>query len=253
MSLALFEYDRNINNLNVLRSLTPRTSPPSQIPNGIGRKVFWGYWRDLSNYDLFTLIRLSDEMDGQDFSKIFQNFWTKFVTKGKALTWEGKARKKKSNSRSLDAERLNTKLAMRHSGLLSADERLTASGHELLRVGKIYSPDSSAFMELLAYHILMDGHHLNLIFWIEEQNRFIEVSNKNDRDRYFAALDKALVKSGVIAPRKSHTAKPHFIRDEPKLWNKLGLLVPSGSRRYFHKGHGLLFDWRKIVSVTSSR
>lgn len=257
LSLALFEYDRNINNLNVLRSLTPRTSPPSQIPNGVGRKVFWGYWRDLSNYDLFTLIRLSDEMDGQDFSKIFQNFWTKFAAKGKALTWEGKTRKKKPNSRSLDAECLNAKLAMRHSGLLSADERLTASGHELLRVGKIYSPDSSAFMELLAYHILMDGHHLNLIFWIEEQNRFIEVSNKNDRDQYFAALDKALVKSGVIAPRKnprkSHTAKPHFIRDEPKLWNKLGLLVPSGSRRYFHKGHGLLFDWRKIVSVTSSR
>ena len=259
LSLALFEYDRDINDLNVLRALTPRTPPLSQIPNGIGRKVFWGYWRDLSNYDLFTLLRLSDEMDGQDFSKIFQNFWTKFAVKGNALTWEGKTRKtkKKSNSSSLESERLNAKLAMRHSGLLSADERLTASGHELLRVGKIYSPDSSAFMELLAYHILMDGHHLNLIFWIDEQNRSIEVSNKNDRNRYFAALDKALVKSGVIAPRKnpqkSHAAKPHFIRDEPKLWNKLGLLVPSGSRRYFHKGHGLLFDWRKIVSVTSSR
>ena len=193
-------------------------------------------------------------MDGQDFSKIFQNFWAKFAAKGNALTWEGTARKtRRSDSRSLRAECLNAKLAMRHSGLLSADGRLTASGHELLRVGKIYSPNSSAFMELLAYHILMDGHHLNLIFWIEEQNRSIKVSNKNDRNRYFNALDKALVKSGVIAPRKSHAAKPHFIRDEPKLWNKLGLLVRADSRRYFHKGHGLLFDWRKIVSVTSSR
>ena len=254
LSLALFEYDRDINDLNVLRVLTSRTPPLSQIPSGIGRKVFWGYWRDLSNFDLFTLLRLSDEMDGQDFSRIFQKFWNEFAAKGNALTWEGTARKtRRSNSKSLNSERLNAKLAMRHSGLLSADGRLTASGHELLRVGKIYSPDSSAFMELLAYHILMDGHHLNLIFWIDEQNRSIEASNKSNRNLYFAALDKALVKSGVIATRKSHTAKLHFIRDEPKLWNKLGLLVPSGSRRYFHKGHGLLFDWRKIISVTSSR
>ena len=254
LSLALFEYDRDVNDLNVLRSLTPRTPPLAKIPNGIGRKVFWGYWRDLSNYDLFTLIRLSDEMDGQDFSTIFQNFWTKFATKGKALTWEGKARKaKKPNSRSLGSERLNAKLAMCHSGLLSADGRLTASGHELLRVGKIYAPDSNAFMELLAYRILMDSRHLNLIFWIEEQNRSIEVSNKNKSNQYFAALDKVLVESGVIAIRKHHAAKMHFIRDEPKLWNKLGLLVRDGSRKYFHKGHGLLFDWRKIVSVTSSR
>lgn len=254
LSLALFEYDRDVSDLNVLRSLTPRTPPLAKIPNGIGRKVFWGYWRDLSNYDLFTLIRLSDEMDGQDFSKIFQNFWTKFAAKGKALTWEGKARKaKKPNSKSLGPERLNAKLAMHHSGLLSADGRLTASGHELLRVGKIYAPDSSAFMELLAYRILMDSRHLNLIFWVEEQNRSIEVSNKNKSNQYFSALDKTLVESGVIAPRKHHAAKMHFIRDEPKLWNKLGLLVRDGSRKYFHKGHGLLFDWRKIVSVTSSR
>lgn len=254
LSLALFEYDRDINDLTVLRSLKPRVPPLPQVPSGIGRKVFWGYWRDLSHYDLFTLLRLSDEMDGQDFSKIFQSFWTTFATKGTALTWEGKNRKKKlPNSKSLRAERLNAQLTMRHSGLLSADGRLTASGHELLRVGKIYSPDSSAFMELLAYHILVDGHHLNLIFWVEEQNRAIEAFNKNDRSLYFAALDKALVESGVIAPRKHHTAKEHFVRDEPKLWNKLGILVRAGKGWYFHKGHGLLFDWRKIVSVTNSR
>ena len=254
LSLALFEYDRDINDLTILHPLKPRTPPRTQIPNGIGRKVFWGYWRDLSNHDLFTLIRLSDEMDDQDFSRIFQNFWNEFAAKGRALTWEGTARKKrKPDPKSLNSECLNAKLAMRHSGLLSADGRLTASGHELLRVGKIYSPNSSAFMELLAYHILMDGHHLNLIFWIEEQNRSIEISDKNERNRYFTVLDKALVESGVIAPRKRHPAKMHFIRDEPKLWNKLGLLVRAGSRKYFHKGHGLLFDWRKIVSVTNSR
>ena len=248
--------------VNGLLYLTKTGCPWALLPACFGPwKTVYDYFRRWSRHGVWAQVlerltqqELSDEMDGQDFSTIFQNFWTKFAVKGKALTWEGKARKaKKPNSRSLGSERLNAKLAMRHSGLLSADGRLTASGHELLRVGKIYAPDSNAFMELLAYRILMDSRHLNLIFWIEEQNRSIEVSNKNKSNQYFAALDKVLVESGVIAIRKHHAAKMHFIRDEPKLWNKLGLLVRDGSRKYFHKGHGLLFDWRKIVSVTSSR
>jgi hypothetical protein len=199
-------------------------------------------------------MRLSDQLDGQPFTKIFQRFWTNFATKGTALTWEGQPRKKKlSNAKSLGAERLNAFLAMRHSGLLSADERLTAAGHELLRTGKIYTPDSVAFRDLLAFHILTDGRHLDLMFWVDEQNRAINVRDKTSSHSYFTALDKGLVAAGVILARRSDPAKVHFIRDEPKLWNKLGLLVREGKNRYFHKNHGLAFDWRKIVSVLDGR
>ena len=232
-----------------MRPLKSRASSP-QIPRGIGRKVFWGYWRDLSNFDLFELLRLSDQMDGQGFDKIFQRYWREFATKGLALTWERRVRKKKTtNAKSLNAERLNAFLAMRHSGLLSTDGRLTASGHELLRAGKIYSPESVAFLDLLAYHVLVDAHHLDLILWVDEQNRTIKVQDMDHSSPYFAALDKALVESGVIAPRSRHAAKENFIRDEPKLWNKLGLLARDGNRRYFHRRHGLVFNWRKIISI----
>ena len=130
---------------------------------------------------------------------------------------------------------------------------MTAAGHELLRIGKIYAPGSVAFLDMLAYHILTDGRHLDLIFWVDEQNRSIEASEKRDSDRYLAALDSALVAAGIIAQRADDAAKAHFVRDEPKLWNKLGLLVRGGNTRYFHKNHGLAFDWRKIVSVIDSR
>lgn len=254
LSVALFAYDRNPGDLTVLRALKPRNSPPSRVPSGIGRKVFWGYWRDLSNFDLLELLRLADHMDGRPFEEIFGTFWVNFAAKGRALTWEGKRRKKKAkNARSLNAERLNALLAMRHCGLLSADERLTAAGHELLHVGKVYSPDSAAFLEMLAYHILTDGRHLDLIFWVDDQNRAIQARDRQDSDSYLAALDNALVGAGVIAPRAGRVAKPHFIRDEPKLWNKLGLLARDGSTRYFHKNHGFAFDWRKIISVVDSR
>jgi hypothetical protein len=148
---------------------------------------------------------------------------------------------------------LNALLAMRHSGLLSADQRLPAAGHELLRVGKIYRPDSVAFLDLLANRVLTDGKHLDLMFWVDEQNRAIDASDKKTSDRYFAVLDKALVAAGVIVPRDKDPAKAHFIRDEPKLWNKLRLLARYSPTRYFHEGHGLAFDWRKIVAVLDDR
>lgn len=250
LSIALFTYDVDPREIRVRRRLRKRKSPPAGIPQGIGRKVFWGYWRDLSRYDLFELLRLSDHRSGKVFDDVFLRFWKQYSVKGRARTWEGKQRKKKEvNAPSYNAERLNAWLAMRHCGMLSVDSNLTALGHEVLRLGKIYGPDSTAFSDVISRLVLIEGSHLELIFWVEEQNRLLRSSEKTTSDAYFGALDKALVKSGVIAPRDKGAAKAHFLRDEPKLWNKLGILVRDGNVRYFHKGLGLAFDWRRIISV----
>ena len=250
LPLALFAYDQNPTDLTVLRPLRARIEESPVVPKGIGRNVFWGYWRDLSNYDLFELLRIVDQRDEHDFEKCFQRFWNRFAVTGRARTWEGKPRKQKAKeAQSMTSERLNTRLSMWHSGLLSVDGRLTVAGHNLLRTGKIYSPDSIAFLDKLAYHVLIDGNHLELILWINEQNRRIGIHNIDDRNRYFSALDETLVDVGVIATRKPKPAKAHFIRDEPKLWNKLGLLERHGNGRYFHEKHGLVFSWRKILSI----
>ena len=250
LSIALFTYDLDPKQIKVRRKLKERESPPAGIPQGVGRKVFWGYWRDLSRYDLFELVRLADQSNTKSFDDIFQRFWTSFAVKGKARTWEGKRRKKKDkDAPSYSAERLNAWLAMRHSGILSDDAHLTALGHELLRVGKIYGPSSMAFSDVISRLVLIEGSHLELMFWVEEQNRLLSSARKVTSDKYFGALDRALVEAGVIAPRIKGAAKAHFLRDEPKLWNKLGLLVRDGNTRYYHKGVGLAFDWRKVISV----
>jgi hypothetical protein len=106
---------------------------------------------------------------------------------------------------------------------------------------------------MLAYQILTFGRHLDLIFWVDEQNRRIPAKNKSASGPYHVALDNALVEAGVIAQRPSLAAKPHFIRDEPKLWNKLRLLVRDGVRSYFHRNYGFVFDWRKIVSIIDNK
>ena len=254
LAIALFTYDQNPKRFKVRRKLTVRQSPPVGIPQGIGRKVFWGYWRDLSRYDLFELLKATDRVSAKSFDDVYRRFWTRYSVTGKARTWEGQPRKKKEkNATSYSAERLNARLAMRHSGMLSVDSDLTAFGHELLRVGKVYGPASAVFGDVLARLVLIEGGHLELILWVDEQNRSLTVADKITSDKYFRALDKALVEAGVIATRLKGAAKAHFLRDEPKLWNKLGLLVRDGKFRYFHQGHGLAFDWRKIISLLGER
>ena len=248
--IALFSYQRTPTKLSVLRPLTARRSPPGKLPAGIGRKVFWGYWRDLSNYDLLVLLDFADKHERGGFERVFLTFWKKVATKGKARTWENKARKPKSmDAPSFDGEKINAVLAVRHSGLMSSDGRLTAEGHDLLRVGKIYGADSRAFLEQLALQVLTVGRHMDLIFWVEEQQRSIPAERKSTASDYYDALDHRLVDAGIIATRPETAAKAHFLRDEPKLWNKLGLLMRYRGQRYFHPGHGLAFNWRQIVSV----
>jgi hypothetical protein len=250
LPMALFSYDKSVADLAVLRPLKPRSVPFTKAPAGTRPRTFWAYWRDLSNFDLYEIMRIIDMRTTPSFDAGFDQFWRKFATKGKARTWEGAARKKKAISApSQAAERLNAFLAMRHTGLLGPDGRLTSSGLELLTVGKVYGPDSVAFIDLLARLILIEGRHLDLIFWVEERTRLIQSSDKQSSNDYVSALDEELVNGGVISPRKPGAKKAHFIRDEPKLWNKLGLLKRDGGTKYFHNGYGFIFDWRKIISV----
>jgi hypothetical protein len=200
----------------------------------------------LSNYDLFELLRIIDGKPAS-FEKSFKTFWTRFVVPGKARTWEGAFRNKAVKAK-ITPEQRNAFYAMRHCGLIDNDGRITMAGLELLHVGKVYGPDSVAFLNLLANRVLVDGRHLDLILWVEKQSASLASKHKNSSDKYLSSLDKTLVAEGVIPPRAKGAAKAHFIRDEPKLWNKLGLLLKRNGTQYFCPGAGYQFDWRSIIS-----
>ena len=254
MPIVLFEYGNDPTQLKVVRKLQKRPNSAGSIPTGIGRKVFWGYWRDLSNHELLEILRLADSQKRPNFETLFDNFWSRFAARGKALTWENTRRKAKAQGApGKMGERMNAHLAMKHAGLLDSDDRLTADGYRLLHIGKIYGPQSVAFLDGLAAQVLIAARHLELIFWIEEQQRFIPTRSKSDAKRFYRALDLRLAKAGIIAAPAKGAAKATFLRDEPKLWNKLGLLSRSGKGRYFHVGYGLVFDWRRIISVVESK
>jgi hypothetical protein len=254
MPVAIFEYSDDPTQLKVIRKLQNRPTTTVSIPAGTGRKLFWGYWRDLSNHDLLEMLRLADGQKRPDFKTIFDKFWARFATKGKARTWENTKRKAKAQSAAGKmGERINAHLAMKHSGLLDSDDRLTADGYKLLHIGKVYGPQSAAFLDALACQVLITARHLELILWIEEQQRVISANSKRNAQQFYRAVDRKLERAGVIVAPARGAAKGIFLRDEPKLWNKLGLLKPAGKGRYFHIGHGLVFDWRRIISVVESK
>lgn len=254
LPIALFVYERNPGDetdLRPLLALRERPGVPPPTPRNVGRRVFWAYWRDLSQYDLFTLLQAMDTSDSANpYNSAYRRFWTKKMSRGLAQTWEGKCRRQKPrNSPSYQAEQLNAFLSMRHTGLVTSEGRLTEDGITLLRQGKVYGPASISFMNTLGSLVLDKGRHLDLILWVEEQQRAISRRRKRSAADFYHGLDLRLQDAGIIPKAPIGRPKATFLRDEQKLWNKLGLLVPSRTRGYFHRGVGIIFNWRAIVSM----
>ena len=251
LPLGLFTYDADPGDPNDLRpivKLRNRKKFVTSIPKGMGRKVFWAYWRDLSPHDLFVIIETMDS-GKKDYKQAFQDFWEQYMVTGRAQNWEGNYRKKKgTNPRSFSSELSNTRMSLRHIGIINSSGNLTEAGYNLVHCGKVYGPSSKAFMSQLARYVLGPGKHLELIFWVDEQQRTIPGPQKVKAILFYRALDQCLQKAGIIARLPSGKGKASFFRDEPKLWNKLGFLDQEKGK-YFTTGTGLTFNWRKIVST----
>lgn len=219
---------------------TAVSSPAAQ------RTTFWGYWRDLSQYDVFTLLDLVDNLG--DFDKAWKEYWDKQLSAGKARLWDGSPRKPWAAT-SFGSNKLNSSLALRHAGLVSSDGLLTQRGLELRQLGKVYGPDSLAFRDALALRILEDSRHLELIYWIYEVQGSLAAHSK--AAEHLLALENRLIDEGVIRAPSGHS-KNAFIRDEPKLWNALGLLQRRTATQYYWPRTGFLFNWRRITAVVGA-
>ena len=126
--------------------------------------------------------------------------------------------------------------------------RLTEAGLTVLQLGKIYRPESAAFIDELARRVLVEGRHLELILWVLKLRSGLQPIDLKTHEHFCRALDRQLVAEGII-PWPKGTKKPTYIRDEPKLWNKLRLSRKPPGKVYFFKGEGFEFDWRRISAL----
>jgi len=255
LPVALFVYDRDATDAEDTMAevhLRPRLGEAPKSPRLHSRRVFWSYWRDLSQYDVFCLLNLMGASRPRRFASAFRQFWRTRMVTGRALTWEGSMRKRrKPRSPSYNSERINADLSLRYIGVIDTEGNLTGLGYELLHLGRLHGPDSPAFIRRLANLVLLGGRHLDLILWVDEKQRTINGRRKQDAGAFFGALDKCLQDDGIIRHAPVDRPKPTFLRDEQKLWNKLGLLVRRDGKSYFHPHIGLVFDWRAIMTATN--
>ncbi|MFH0817499.1 MAG: hypothetical protein V1909_02585 [Candidatus Micrarchaeota archaeon] len=249
LPIAVFEYAGDPSQLTVRLALAPREGKSPSIPKR-DKRVFWAYWRDLSQFEIFELLCELDR-PGATYERAFRKFWSKLRSRGKALNWEQATRKPTSSEAYFYSEKINTNLSMRHIGLIDSRGCLTDAGYDLLHHGKIYGPSSISYLMKLGNLILTFGRHLELMLWIEEKQRIVPARHKKDATGFLRVLDRELEKAGIIAEAPKGMAKATFLRDEPKLWNKLGLLMKSGANSYFFPKEGYRFNWKTCIEMVN--
>lgn len=255
VALSLFTYDYRSESLRILRQISSLRSFAEASGKSEEVKTFWCWWRDISHYELYDLLNLSffyGDCDGDIYSDHIYPHFYKMMVDGITRQWDGRPRKKSGTVASMRAEKQNYKIPLVQLELWSRSEgRLTDLGFELLEYGKKYGPDSKKFFDRLAYLILVNGRHLDLINMVDKFQKMVSVAN--DSKSHAQNLEQFLSDNGCIGKRKptavTSGAKNSYVRDEMKLWNKLGFLYKRSSTDYFFPNEGYKFNWERITEV----
>jgi hypothetical protein len=219
-------------------------------------QTYWCWWRDISHYEVFSLLNLLDKHSHQ-CGDIYTNYaWPEFwalMVAGNTRTWEGIGRVKTDNETNYRSEKQNYKIPLFQLGLIEPSEgRLTAEGYKLISLAKIYGLDSSLYIDYLTKLVLIEGKHLILIQDLEDYKTKASAISLGNSTQFRKDFETYLDENNSIGSRKEGRTttgnKESYIRDELKLWNKLGLLKGNGNR-YFVNGRGIEFNWARITEI----
>lgn len=260
LPISLVEYDISNLRINPEQSIrllkgidTTRSSALSHRANT--NETFWAFWRDASPNEIFDILRLSDKYSyekGDIYTKYIYPEFYKMMISGQTKQWDGSPRDKNASEASEKAEKQNYKIPLFQLGLIDqAEGRLTKKGYQLLFVGKMYGSESAEYLDFLTYILLTDGKHLELINEVLHFQRSVKVPESSAE--YSLNIEKYLSDCGFIGPRKPTAiktgAKNSYLRDEQKLWNKLGLLVKKSKVNYIFPKEGYKFNWSNITRI----
>jgi hypothetical protein len=219
-------------------------------------QTYWCWWRDISHYEVFQLLNILDKYSSET-GDIYSNyawpeFWSLMVNR-QTKNWEGTPREKTDNDTNRKSEKQNYKIPLFHLGLIEQSEgRLTVEGYKLISIGKIFGLESSIYIDYLTKLVLIDGKHLILIQDLEAFKNIAEPSSLASQEQFRIDFEEYLNKNNSIGRRKPGRTttgnKISYVRDEFKLWNKLGLIKTNGMR-YFIDGRGIEFNWSRITEI----
>jgi hypothetical protein len=257
--ISVVGYNENTLESNPLSSITLfkaiEDERTGEIIDSEVQQSYWCWWRDISHYETFTLLDLLDKYRNEPGDIYTNNVWPIFwelLINGETKTWEGKPRDKTNSEASKKSEKQNYKISPRQLGLFETSEgRLTADGYKLLSIGKIYGVESSMYFDYFTRLILIEGKHLNLIQDMEEFKKNANSTSFQSTNQFTIDFEQFLDDNNSIGPRKpgrtTSGMKISYIRDELKLWRKLGLINLTGT--YVNNGKCFEFNWSRISEI----
>ena len=207
-----------------------------------------------------TLLELSYKYDnepGDIYTKYVYPEFFNMMVEGKTQKWDGKPRAKSYTTSSYKAEKQNYKIPMCQLGFWDADTgHITDKGLTLLDVIRSYGSDSHEYFDCLAKIILIDGKHLDLVKDLEEFQKSNPAIIPETSSEFFVLFDEYMISKNSMGTRKPTAvktgAKNAYVRDEPKLWNKLGIIKMQSAARYFRPFVGIEFNWDRINEILLS-
>lgn len=136
---------------------------------------------------------------------------------------------------------------LKHIGMIDSEGNLTEIGLKLYHLGVTNGPQSKLFRDYFTKIILLDGHHLDIIFDLDRlcnqykgQEKFSEIKRK----LLLIYETKGMIKRNPNR-KVNTTSKVNFLKYEDILWNSLDLKQKSSGIPEAH------FNWEKITEVCS--
>ena len=256
--ISLFAYNENTLNDPLIDVSTlieidkSRSSKLSKKLVGHSQRTFWCWWRENSVSEVYDLLNLSKKYSDKDediYSKYtWPTFWD-MLTNEKTENWEGSARKISRSSET--SHKQDYKIPLNQLGLHNpADGRITGLGRKFLSIGDMFGKNSFELRTYLAQLVLINGKHLELIELLEKYQNSIKKFSTSEV--FMKNFDEFLINEGILKPETNRKpklrktgAKKTYIRDELKLWRKLGIL----SDKNFSKSRGYVFNVSKISKI----
>ena len=124
---------------------------------------------------------------------------------------------------------------------------LTEDGFKLYHLGLVNGPNSKIFYDYFTQTVLITGHHLDLIFDLD--NICNQYRGKYDIFQIRDIMLNDYETKGMIKRKPNRKAgdesKVEFLKYEFILWNSLGLTVKTSGKPE------ISFNWKKITEVCS--
>lgn len=126
--------------------------------------------------------------------------------------------------------------------VVDEESALTESGFQLYRLGLIHGPNSLMFKKYFTKEILFEGHHLDLLYDLNDI--LVEFPNQpaNSCVKY---MEKAYEEKGLIkrnpARQVNSTSRVSFLKYERILWKALGLITENSGK--------MRVNWKLITEI----